>query len=207
MKLSSHDEVQNVAMVAMLQRMIDHRAKKSLNIKEVLRHPALYCAQKKLDFLLKINESMKLIEWNKNEDRMIYDISHYDGGLSDDRQARKEKEFKINFRDIFKKHPYFIEKMVTGKIAKKRGKWKTLDNVDNVQLLLIELRNKVAHACDDYNIPDDFKNNFLSGIDSYKPEMFLKVFLSTCPELLVHLYELYRDKYERDEKVAARFYP
>ena len=192
-----------ITVIDMIKRMIKHASKERFTVEDVLFHPTFYNSQKKLDFLLKIHESVK--NFSKTNFFSTQDknnpLLEYNAELEDGDQIGK-KEFYIDPEKIFEHHQYFLE----GDDGTKkdginpndkfgRPYWNTLESMITIQYLLKSLRNTVAHACDDPpRVPEKFKENFRKSEDSYKPQAFLNVFLSSCPQLLVHLYEDYRGR-------------
>ena len=57
---------QKITTVDLVKRMVNHNPTKRLTVDEVLYHPAFYTPKKKLEFLLKVYESMKRFEKNNN---------------------------------------------------------------------------------------------------------------------------------------------
>ena len=196
-----------ITVVDMTKRMIDHEPTKRLTVDEVLCHPTFYSDQEKLNFLLKVHESVK--NW-KSTCLDLDKLHHFDGGLLNDNDVGNSKKFQLSETKIFKDHEYFFkEANETKNIGnennknKKRNNWVLLRDIANVNGLLKALRDKIAHACDGpCNVPLQFVKDFDVTEDSYSPRKFLEVFLSQCPQLLIHLYELYRNT-----KLAAEFYP
>ena len=179
-----------ITTVDMVKRMICHDPKKRLTIDDVAHHPTFYGDQKKLDFLLKIHETVK----NSELTFRCKTLNVYDKGLFN-RSAVGSERFQINSERLFKNFTYFME------IQKKPKNWRYI-SFDNVESLLKALRDKVTHACDGPNgVPSKFEDDFEVTGDSYSPKKFLEIFLSETPQLLVHLYELFRNS-----DAAADFY-
>ena len=66
------------------------------------------------------------------------------------------------------------------------------------------LQNKVAHACDENGTPQQIKEDFKVMKDSYNSPNFADIFVTNhFPELLVNLYNIYRDN---SNDYAAIFY-
>ena len=187
-------EEPTITAVDMIRRMISHEAKYRLIAEEVLCHPIFWKDKKKLQFLLKIHESVKNIKWDSPLTPVILkDLRQYDGGLLNDNELGELKNFTLCEEQIFKDHKYFYDGE-NYKIKENKRVWIYLKNITNVTALLKALRDKIAHVCDwPSNEPNQFEIDFEVTDDSYNPRKFLEVFLSQCPQLLIHLYEKYRN--------------
>ena len=192
--LKEYTEEQKITMVDMIKKMINHDPDKRFKIEEVEFHPTFYSDQQKIDFLLTIYTTVR-----KSKPEFLQNIlNYYDEGLLIDKNAGKTKRFKIKDDNIFKNYQYFRQ------MENRPKNWQLLKGkICNVQSLLKALRDKVTHACDGNNdVPAEFEKDFNVTTDSYDSAKFLSVFLSDCPQLLVHLYTLYENK-----NVAIDFYP
>ena len=190
----------------MIRRMIDHDPIKRMTAEEVLYHPTFYNDQKKLNFLLKVHECVKNMDWKSpSTNKKLNELHHYDSGLLNDGDVGNPRKFQLCEEIVFSEHKYFYKANdITKNVEnKKKKKWILLKDITNVNALLKALRDKVAHAYDGPgNVPFQFAKDFDVTEDSYNPGKFLEVFLSQSPQLLVHLYELYRNT-----KMAVEFYP
>ena len=143
--------------------------------------------RKKIKDLIKrrdncIKEKSKILENN-------CEVNEYERRLEDDDANDFEKKtFDIHEDTGFANYEYLKEKNQDNPLSL----WKPVLARD-VTTLLKCLRNKVYHACDSDN-PKEFQKQFLKRKDTYNAEMFLEVFVSPWPPLLVHLYELCRRK-------------
>ena len=192
-EIESYTEEQKITVIDMIKRMICNDPFKRLKADEVEQHPSFYSDQKKISLLLKINDTVR----KADVCTVTEIINRYDRGLTEDFKDGRTKRFKIIQTKIFKNYPYFI------KNKDKPGKWEFFME-GNVTSLLKYLRDKVTHACNNpSNVPKQFVRDFDVQNDSYNSSKFLRVFLSQTPQLLVHLYNLYR--YE--DGVAVNFYP
>ena len=220
-----------ITVVDLIKRMIVSPYKQRLEIEDVLWHPTFYQPQKKLDFFLKVYESIKpkgeVVDINSPLYKKINKaLTMYNQNLMED--GKKESiPFCVKRETIFEKHDYFLkgrkdsndfyyflkERKDSNDFCRKNKKidcWVPLEDpsrfgyCNNVRSLLRYLRNVVVHACEKPpRVPQDFKNDFRGKKkDSYFPQQFLNVFFSTLPQLLVHLYE----KYKNFEDLAAEFY-
>ena len=118
--------------------------------------------------------------------------------IKDDVESSKKIPFDIHEKYCCVKQYEYLKDPNKGS-----GNWQSVQ-VSDVQSLLQVLRDKVYHACDlPPIVPDEFPKHFTSSKDTYKPEIFLEVFISKWPALLVHLYEVYRNK----KDCANNFYP
>ena len=198
-----------ITAIDMIKRMICHNLDKRLTIEQVLHHPTFYTPQKKLDFLLKIHE---VVKENPEAFNRNVKFNEFDKGLMNDKESGQKVAFSIRAKQVFRQHRYFLYGGDVTKLNKNpftnQPYWQFLNNVSTVPSLLEGLRNKVAHACDNPpgDVPVQFYNDFRLSKDSYNPAKFLEVFLSTTPQLLVHLYEQYRD-FSRKNNCLDRFYP
>ena len=193
--LTCYTEEQKITMIDMIKRMTVDDPEKRLRVEEVQHHPSFYSDQKKINFLLTINDSVK----KANSNFVARVISHYDIGLTTDNEEGKKERFEIIIEEIFKDYPYFL-KMENNRPKK----WQVIEKkMSNVEGLLKALRDKTAHACDKKtDLPPEFVKDFDITVDSYNPSKFLEVFFSKIPQLLIHLYEVYRNS-----GAAANFYP
>ena len=203
--------------------MIKFDRKQRLQIEEVLCHPTFYRSQKKLDFLLKVYESIKFYTGANCQKKLGKQINkalkEYDTELIDD-DLVGYKSFEIKPEEIFQDYQYFLygDDGTNGEMGKNpndkyersywialKGKGSRKGKCVNIRTLLKHLRNTVAHACDDpLRVPEQFKTDFRGEMmGSYFPQKFLEVFFSHAPQLLVHLYEDYRNY----QTLAVDFYP
>ena len=185
-----------ITTIDMIKRMLNAE----LTIMDVFHHPTFYNYQKKIDFLLKLNRSLqkKTLEYD-----IIKKVNKYSLSLLDDQKNIEDKEeFNIDYKNLFDREDkfyYFLEGY-----PKSKPTFKPLKGVFNVKTLLNGLRNKVTHANDsDEDLPIEFRNDFQVSKDSYNSTLFFKVFLADTPQLLVHLYELFRND---NENRALEFY-
>ena len=207
-----------ITVIDLIKRMIVIGYKRRLKIEDVLWHPTFYQPQKKLDFFLKVYESIKPNGEIVNIRSPLYikintALTEYNRNLMEDDNS-ETVDFVVNREEIFKNHDYFLKGRKDSndfcRKSNKRNCWVPLEDTtrwgfcNNVRSLLITLRNVVAHACEKPpRVPEDFKIDFRGEKkDSYFPEQFLNVFFSTLPQLLVHLYE----NYKNFEDLAAEFY-
>ena len=195
-RLDSDKEKQET-QTAIIQQLIDHEPKRRLTVDEALYHPTFYTPQRKLEFLLKVRESVKII-WTKK--------SH----LLHKKIAAVLKNFKYDPEIVFQNHHYLIdEKPDVDEISG----WQPLSySCGSIKNLLNDLRNKVAHACDrTKDIPLEFRNDFGVTDDSFSHAKFLEIFVTNhFPKLLADLYNCYRSynkTKKREERYAANFYP
>ena len=131
--------------------------------------------------------------------------------MINDKESGQKVAFSIRAWQVFEKYSYFLygdNETNQNKNPLNQPYWHLLTNVSTVPSLLQGLRNKVAHACDNppWDVPEQFYNDFRLSKDTYNPAKFLEVFLSRTPQLLVHLYEQYRN-FSRQNKCLDRFYP
>ena len=204
---NSYSPEQRYTMVGLIKGMIHHEPNKRLSAEEVFHHPTFYSAKKKVEFLLKIHETVKNLNFCRSDvkalNQELFKLNNYDRALDFDEENTAKNQlqtisFQIKATEVFAGYNYFLY-LPDGV----NSSWSTLLHVCNVPSLLKALRNKVAHACDKYpSVPQHFQSNFTTSNDSYKPEKFLEVFLSRCPQIVVHLYETYRDTDK-----ARDFYP
>ena len=177
--LKEYTEEQKITMVDMIKKMINHDPDKRFKIEEVEFHPTFYSDQQKIDFLMTIYTTVR-----KSDPEFLQNILNlYDEGLLIDKNAGKTKRFKIKDDNIFKNYEYFRE------MKNKPDKWQLLrGKISSVESLLKALRDKVTHACDGKeDVPAEFEKDFNVTTDNYDSAKFLSVFLSDCPQLLVHL--------------------
>ena len=202
----SYSTEQRYTMVGLIKGMIHHDSDKRFSAKEVLHHPTFYSAKQKIEFLLKIHETVKNITPDpKNKEYLDqkFKLNNYNRALDfdDENVDQNQKQtisFQIDASKLFKDYQYFLRRP-----ADVKKDWSVLHNVLDVPSLLKALRNKVAHACDKYPyVPLQFQRDFSTPDDSYIPEKFLEVFLFLTPQLVVHLYETYRNTDK-----ARGFYP
>ena len=193
---------ERITMISMIKHMIDYDQKERLTVEKVLCHPTFYTPHEKVKFLLRINEGIKNKGYRNNpfakEIQTI--LNCFDSSLTDDRAVPQLLEFKLIPEEIFKNHEYLLEKYLDEQTKNCKYKntqttiWKCLDNSDNVSALLSGLRDKVVHACDKPpRVPKLFEKNFKLSEDTYDAKKFLEVFLSQCPQLLIHLYKSFRN--------------
>ena len=197
--LSVYHSVQKITLVGLVKRMIAYDPSKRLTVEEVLYHPAFYNDKKKLDFLLLLNIGIQhrlskivqddFINFNKQ-------LGTRDGGWLDDNLDGKFIRFKIDEKKIFEGYDYFFQRDSHHRM------WRPVQKIQDIPALLKCLKNKASHACDKNLNPTQFEIDFEVKRDSYNSTKFLTIFLSTCPDLLIHLYELFRHS-----GYAADFYP
>ena len=99
-----------ITVVDMTRRMIDHEPTKRLTVDEVLCHPTFYSDQEKLNFLLKVHESVK--NW-KSTPLDLDKLHHFDGGLLNDNDVGNSKKFQLSETKIFKNHECTFSKKQT----------------------------------------------------------------------------------------------
>ena len=199
MELLNADDENRETQKAMIEQMVDHNSKGRLTIDEVLYHPTFYTPQRKLEFLLKVRESVKIF-WTKKDHSLKTEIDRVIKGY--------EKKFDAN--KIFKKHYYFIDP----KLEVENG-WQPLyDTSGNIKTHLNGLRNKVAHACDtqkEKGTPLQFQKDFEVTDDSFSHAKFVRIFVTAhFPKLLVDLYNCYHSynkTKQPKERYAVSFYP
>ena len=77
-----------ITVIDLIKRMIKFNHRQRLRIEEVLFHPAFYCSQKKLDFLLKVFESVKYYKGKNCQEKIGKKINNalwkYDAELMND---------------------------------------------------------------------------------------------------------------------------
>ena len=197
----TYTEEEKITMVDMIKQMIDHDPNKRLTIEDVFHHPAFYTPEKKLQFLLKVNEGLKKLSWYSDIRKKV---NHYDARLLDDHASERQVEFEINEKDVFRQHQYFLtRRFFESRRIKKPAMWKLFYEVFNVESLLKALRDKIAHACDGIKyVPRKFQNDFEVTKDSYSALKFFSVFIANrFPQLLVHLYKVCKGS-----DIAKEFY-
>ena len=197
----TYTEEEKITMVDMIKRMIDHDSNKRLTIEDVFHHPAFYNPEKKLQFLLKVNEGLKKLSWDSD---IREKVNYYDARLLDDHATERQVKFEIDENDVFRQHQYFLNwQFLKSRGITKPAKWRLLKDVFNVESLLKALRDKIAHACDGIKyVPEKFQEDFEVTKDNYSALKFFSVFIGNrFPQLLVHLYEVYKGS-----KLAKEFY-
>ena len=197
----TYTEEENITMVDMIKRMIDHDPNKRLTVEDVFHHPAFYNPEKKLQFLLKVNEGLKKLSWDSD---IREKVNHYDARLLNDHATERQVKFEINENDVFWQHQYFLtRRFFESKGIKKPAMWRLLYEVINVESLLKALRDKIAHSCDGIKYaPRKFQEDFEVTEDSYSALKFFSVFIGNrFPQLLVHLYKVYKGS-----DIAKEFY-
>ena len=209
-----------ITVIDLIKRMIVSSYKQRLKIEDVLWHPTFYQPQKKLDFFLKVYETVKpkgeVVIESSLYVKINTALTKYNQNLMEDMEDDKSKpiRFVVDREIIFKQHDYFLKgRKDSNEFCRKNKKidcWVPLNDesrvgyCNNVRSLLRYLRNVVVHACEKPpRVPEDFKKDFRGEKkDSYFPQQFFDVFFSTLPQLLVHLYE----NYKNFEDLAAEFY-
>ena len=197
----TYTEEEKITMVDMIKRMIDHDSNKRLTIEDVFHHPAFYNPEKKLQFLLKVNEGLKKLPWYSD---IREKVNSYDARLLNDHASERQVKFEINENDVFRQHQYFLtRRFFQSRGIKKPAMWRLLYDVINVESLLKALRNKIAHACDGIKyVPRKFQEDFDVTKDSYSALKFFSVFIGNqFPQLLVHLCKVYKGS-----DIAKEFY-
>ena len=197
----TYTEEENITMVDMIKRMIDHDSNKRLTIEDVFHHPAFYNPEKKLQFLLKVNEGLKKLPWDSD---IREKVNYYDARLLNDHATERQVKFEINENDVFRQHQYFLtRRFFESRGIKKPAIWKLFYEVINVESLLKALRDKIAHACDGIKyVPRKFQEDFEVTEDNYSALKFFSVFIGNrFPQLLVHLYKVYKGS-----NMAKEFY-
>ena len=197
--LKANDKERKETQKAMIEQMVDHNPQNRLTINEVLYHPAFYTPQRKLEFLLKVRESVKIF-WTKKDHPLKIKIDEVLEGYKK----------KINPKKIFWNYRYLTDP----KLEVDKG-WKPLYHAGgNIKTILEGLRDKVAHACDiqqEKGTPPEFIKDFEVTDDSFSHAKFVEIFVTThFPKLLVDLYDSYHDynkTKKREEHYAANFYP
>ena len=184
-----------ITVIDIIKRMIKLDRKHRLQIEKVLYHPAFYRSQKKLDFLLKVHESVKFYsgancqkDLGKNINKAL---QQYDADLMNDDKSGYES-FKSEPEKIFQDYQYFLygDDGTNGDEGKNpndkdgrpfwivlKGKGSNKGKCVSIRILLNHLRNVVAHACDEPpGVPKQFKIDFWGEmVDSYFTEKFLQV--------------------------------
>ena len=194
-------EEEKITMVDMIKQMIDHDSDKRLTVEDVFYHPTFYNPQKKLQFLLKVNEGLKNLPPDSDIRKTV---NHYDPRLLDDHASERQVKFVMDENDVFSQHQYFLTpRYFESNGLTKPAMWKLFYGVINVESLLKALRDKIAHACDGIKyVPRKFQEDFEVTKDSYSALKFLSVFIANrFPQLLVHLYKTYKGT-----DIAKEFY-
>ena len=200
MSCLSGSKEQTITTVDLIKGMVNQDPTKRLTVDEVLYHPAFYTQKRKLEFLLKIHESLKRF------------------GISPHNSLKPKidaavKSYTFNPEIMFSERPYLLGSKAqnpskSNSKKKNIGNWRLYyaDSIGNVVTLLKALRDKVAHARDsDGNVPERFKEDFGVTYDSYDPAKFVKVFVTEhYPYLLVDLYNIYKGN---EYGCAVDFYP
>ena len=189
--LNSKNPEKKETQMSMIEKMVYEEPENRLTIEEILYHPTFYTPQKKLEFLLKVRESVKLF-YPKKDHYLKQEIDKVLIGYGK----------KIDLNEIFKNHYYLIDPEL-----EVEGGWQPVFHANgNIKTLLNGLRNKVAHACDrQEGTPKGFTYNFKVMDDSFSHEQFVKIFVTDYfPKLLVDLYNIYR---KNCCNYAAGFYP
>ena len=179
---------ERITAIAMIKQMIKHNPKERIAIDDVIYHPSFYTAKKKVDFLLKIRDN--LLTTSK---KVLEGIKFYDMGLLNDDLIGNMKEFEISKHDL----PAYL----TQKGKHKDSSFYPVSSCQTVDKWLTVFRNVVAHAFDKKQ-PQHIKKDYVVQGDILDFTKILDIFLSPHPQLLVHLYE-----YFRNENAAAEFYP
>ena len=189
-ELASRTKEEKFTQKSMIELMVDHNPDNRLTIDAVLLHPTFYTPKRKLEFLLKVRESVEKF-WTKVGHELKQKIE----------DALKSYKISCDPERMFKNYPY-----LTDSSLRKRNGWKPLDDVTgNFKVYLKALRNKVAHACDDRDTPKEFIRDFAVTEDSYNPAKFVEIFVTNhFPKLLVDLYNIYKGN---TYNYATEFYP
>ena len=155
------DKEKRETQTAMIQQLIDHQPKRRLTVDEVLYHPTFYTPQRKLEFLLKVRESVKII-WHKKNHSLHKKI------------AEVLKNVEYDPKEVLKKHDYLTDL----KWEVNHG-WQAIYSCGGIKNLLNDLRNKVAHACDKpENIPPQFRKDFEVTYESFSHAKFVEIFVT-----------------------------
>ena len=199
--LTSETDEEKYTQSKMIRQMLDHNPEERLKIKEVLYHPTFYTAERKLEFFLKIRESLRKV-WKLEKSSLKKNI-----------EASIEKYWKnIDPEEIYKDHPYFLTSYSKRKRKRLRGDSASEDDTVNLSNFLTTLRNKVTHACDDdQRNNEQFKIDFEVTFDSYSAAKFVGFVAKQYPKLLVDLYNSYKtyNSCERscEKRLATKFFP
>ena len=204
-KFFAENKEQEITALEMIKHMTDHEKERRLSADEVLFYPTFYSPQRKLDFLLKVYQSLKKF-WGEGKSNPL---------CAKILEVLKNPEYKkkLQLSVILQKHKYFLEPL-TQHQDRSRNTWQiyTAKSGGDLKVFLKFLRDKITHACD-VDVPEKFREGFgvKPPFDSYDPAKFLDVFVSKpLPRILVDLYECYRHhnkEIDQNEKYASTFYP
>ena len=192
--LASRTEEEKFTQKSMIEQLVDHNPDNRQTIDAVLFHPTFYTPKRKLEFFLKVRESVENF-WTDVEEEKDKELK------KKIQKALKNNKMTLNPDTIFENYPYLTDVS----LRVKNGWQPVQDFSGNFQIYLKGLRNKVAHACENKGTPEQFKTHFGVTKDSYNPGKFVEIFVTNhFPKLLVDLYNIYRGY---TDNYAAEFYP
>ena len=199
--LTSETDEEKYTQSTMIRQMLNHNPEERLKIEEVLYHPTFYTAERKLEFFLKIRESLRKV-WELEESSLKKKI-----------EASIQGYWKnLAPEEMYRDYPYFITSYSKKNRKRLCGDSASEDDTVNLSNFLTTLRNKVVHACDDNRRNNkQFKTDFEVTFDSYSAAKFVGFVAKQYPKLLVDLYNTYKayNSSERsyEKRLATKFFP
>ncbi|XP_076824937.1 putative serine/threonine-protein kinase irlA isoform X1 [Clavelina lepadiformis] len=173
--IKEHD----VTVCDMIRRMIKHNPADRFTIANVLKHPSFWNSKEKVEFYKTLNTHLRHIAPNK-----LQHLSIYDRGLLQKGMDRKTTKFQIQ-------SSHLPQPVITDKY---------FSECSNLQQLLTLIRNMEAHGRDAEKSNAEKECLGMDGLIT-NWDKFLESLTGAYPQLLVHLYESFRDK-----NIAIEFY-
>ena len=199
--LTSKTDEEKYTQSTSIRQMLNHKPEERLKVEDVLYHPTFYIAERKLEFFLKVRESIRKI-WPHKQHPLKNKIE----------ESIQEYWKNLVPEEMYKVHEYFMNSYSKKKRKRLHRDFSSEDDTVNLSNFLTTLRNKVAHACDGAESNNaEFKEDFGVTFDSYNPAKFVGFVAKQYPKLLVDLYNSYKsyNSSERsfENRLATKFFP
>ena len=192
--LTSKTDEEKYTQSTLIRQMLNHNPEELLKVEDVLYHPKLYTAERKLEFFLKVRESIHKI-WPHKQHPLKNKIE----------ESIQEYWKNLVPEEMYKDHEYFMNSYSKKKRKRLRGDSSSEDDTVNLSNFLTTLRNKVAHACDGAKSNNaKFKEDFGVTFDSYSPAKFVGFVAKQYPKLLVDLYNSYKSYNSSERSLENR---
>ena len=198
---TTETDEEKYAQSTLIRQMLNHNPEERLKVEDVLYHPTFYTAERKLEFFLKVRESVRKI-WPHKQHPLKNKIE----------ESIQEYWKNLVPEEMYKDHEYFMNSHSKKKRKRLHRNSSSEDDTVNLSNFLTTLRNKVAHACDGAKSNNaEFKEDFGVTFDSYNPAKFVGFVAKQYPKLLVDLYNSYKsyNSSERslENRLATKFFP
>ena len=199
--LTSKTDEEKYTQSTSIRQMLNHNPEERLKVEDVLYHPTFYTAERKLEFFLKVRESIRKI-WPHKQHPLKKKIE----------ESIQEYWKNLVPEDMYKDHEYFMYSYSKKKRKRLHRDFSSEDDAVNLSNFLRTLRNKVTQACDGAESNNaEFKEDFGVTFDSYSPAKFVGFVAKQYPKLLFDLYNSYKsyNSSERsfENRLATKFFP